>query len=54
MTDEIMKLMKDRKELKKPDQENQTEEYNEIDKKINDGCRLSNVDHGTMINAGTE
>ena len=32
MTEEIMKLIKDRKELKKPDQESQTEEYNEIDK----------------------
>ena len=41
MTEEIMKLIEDRKELKKPDQENQTEEYNEIDKKIKDECRLA-------------
>ena len=41
MTDEIMKLIKDRKAMKIPDHENQTEEYNEIDKKIKEDCILA-------------
>ena len=41
MTGEIMELIEKRKQLKKPDQNEQTEEYNEMDKRIKDECRLA-------------